>query len=109
MPVIKFEGKVVKVGCKGHLVRPDDWSKELAIHFAEQDGVKLKKDHWRVINFLRDYYKKFQIQPMIKIFVREVGRVLGQEKGNTEYLYKLFPGGPLTQGCKYAGLPRPIG
>ena len=31
------------------------------------------------------------------------------DKGNSKYLYELFPYGPAKQACKYAGLPKPTG
>ena len=33
---------------------------------------------------------------------------LGEEKGSSRFLYRLFPDGPGTQACRYAGLPRPL-
>jgi len=37
------------------------------------------------------------------------GKKLGPDKGNSKYLYELFPYGPAKQACKYAGLPKPTG
>ena len=104
-----FSGKQIEVDDDGYIINLDDWSKELAVQVASQDGVTLTDAHWEVINFLRDYYKQYQIAPMIKILVKEIGKAMGPEKGNTKYLYELYPGGPAKQACKYAGLPKPTG
>ena len=32
-----------------------------------------------------------------------------KDKGNSKYLYELFPYGPGKQACKFAGLPKPTG
>jgi len=109
MPFIEFGGKQVEVDEDGYIVNLDDWTKEMADFMSGQDGMTLTENHWEVINFLRDYYAKYQIAPMIKILVKEIGKVMGPEKGNTKYLYELFPDGPAKQACRYAGLPKPTG
>lgn len=109
MGYIEFQGKQIEVDDDGYIINLGDWTPELAQHLAAQDGITLTEAHWEVINFLRDYYQKYQIAPMIKILVKEIGKVLGPEKGNTKYLYELYPGGPAKQACKYAGLPKPTG
>jgi tRNA 2-thiouridine synthesizing protein E len=109
MPMMDFQGKQIEVDDDGYIINLDDWSKELAVHLAGMDGINLSDSHWEVINFLRDYYKQYQIAPMIKILVKELGKVMGPEKGNTKYLYELYPGGPAKQACKFAGLQKPTG
>ena len=109
MPTLQFEGKNIEVDEEGYLQNLDDWTKGLAEQMATQDGITLSEAHWEVINFLRDYYQKYQIAPMIKILVKEIAKVMGPEKGNTKYLYELYPAGPAKQACRYAGLPKPTG
>jgi len=109
MPTMDFQGKQIEVDDDGYIVKLDDWSKELAVHLASLEGITLSDAHWEIINFLRDYYKQYQIAPMIKILVKEIGKVMGADKGNTKYLYELYPGGPAKQACKFAGLPKPTG
>ena len=46
---------------------------------------------------------------MGKIVAETVGKRLGKDKGNSKYLYELFPYGPGKQACKFAGLPKPTG
>ncbi len=109
MPTMEFQGKQYEIDEDGYLVNLDDWSRELAEHIAKLEDIQMTDAHWEVVNFLRDYYQKYQIAPMIKILVKEIGKVMGPEKGNTKYLYELYPGGPAKQACKIAGLPKPTG
>ncbi|MCC6347729.1 MAG: TusE/DsrC/DsvC family sulfur relay protein [Nitrospirales bacterium] len=109
MPYIEVGGKQVEVDEDGYMVNLEEWNKDIAAFMATGDGQDLSEAHWEIINFLRDYYQKYQIAPMIKILVKEVGKVMGPDKGNTKYLYELFPDGPAKQACRYAGLPKPTG
>ena len=43
------------------------------------------------------------------MLTKAIGKKLGKDKGNSKYLYELFPYGPAKQACKYAGLPKPTG
>jgi tRNA 2-thiouridine synthesizing protein E len=44
----------------------------------------------------------------MRALVRAVRERLGTDQGSSRFLYRLFPDGPGTQGCRYAGLPRPV-
>ncbi len=93
----------------GYLENHDDWNRDLAHAMAAADGCVLSANHWEVMDFLREYYAQYQIAPAVRVLVKNIGRRLGQEKGNSKYLYTLFPYGPAKQACKYAGLPKPTG
>ena len=101
-------GMQVTVDEKGYLLDPQDWSEEVALTMAAADKVQLTDDHWQVLQIFRDYYRQFEIEPPMRALVKRTGEVLGEEKGASRYLYRLFPEGPGTQGCRYAGLPRPL-
>jgi tRNA 2-thiouridine synthesizing protein E len=109
MPQLEFEGKQYEIDEDGYLQDWQEWQEGMAQVMADQDGQKLTGEHWEIIKFLREYFMKFQIAPMIKILVKEIGKAMGPEKGNTKYLYELFPAGPAKQACRYAGLPKPTG
>ena len=109
MASIEVDGAQYEVDEDGYLQDWQGWKKEIAEVMAKEDGQDLTDEHWEIINFLRDYFVKFQIAPMIKILVKEIGKVMGPEKGNTKYLYQLFPAGPAKQACRYACLPKPTG
>lgn len=93
----------------GYLRNRADWTRELAERMAEHDGIELTEAHWEVIGFLQDYYEQYEIAPAIRILTKQIGKRFGQEKGNSRYLYDLFPRGPAKQACRYAGLPKPTG
>ena len=69
MAPIDVIGKTLEVGVDGFLAWLDDWNMDVAIYFAQVEGIDMTVQHWEVVNFLRDYYKQYQIAPMIKILV----------------------------------------
>ncbi|MBI4665845.1 MAG: TusE/DsrC/DsvC family sulfur relay protein [Nitrospinae bacterium] len=93
----------------GYLLNLDKWNKDVAGYLAQTEGIQMTENHWEVVNFLREYYDEYKIAPMIRILTKAIGKKLGPEKGNTKYLYELYPGGPAKQACKIAGLPKPTG
>ncbi len=106
---IEVNGKVIETDEEGYLANLNDWTPESAEAMAKEDGVELTDNHWEVINFLREYYDEYQIAPAVRVLTKAIGKKLGKEKGNSKYLYELFPYGPAKQACKYAGLPKPTG
>jgi tRNA 2-thiouridine synthesizing protein E len=94
---------------EGYLVDISKWNKELAELIAQHENIEMTEDAWEVVNFLRDYYEEYQIAPAVRVLTKAVKKSLGPEKGNSKYLYELFPYGPAKQACKIAGLPKPTG
>lgn len=105
----EFNGKVYETDEEGYLVNLGDWSEEVANHIAQEEKIEMTENHWEVINFLREYYNEYQIAPAIRVLTKAIGKKLGPDKGNSKYLYELFPYGPAKQACKIAGLPKPTG
>ena len=105
----EISGKTYETDEEGYLLNLADWTKEAAEHLAEEEKVPLTDNHWEVINFLREYYNEYQIAPAVRVLTKAIGKQLGPEKGNSKYLYDLFPYGPAKQACKIAGLPKPTG
>jgi len=102
------DGSSLALDEKGYLLNPALWTPEVSRIMALADGVELGSDHWVVIQILRDYFARFDIDPPMRALVRTAREQLGSEKGTSRYLYQLFPSGPATQACRYAGLPRPV-
>jgi TusE/DsrC/DsvC family sulfur relay protein len=109
MAMINVGGKEIEVDEEGYLVTLDDWTEEVADYLAKGESLALDSNHWEIINFLREYYHEYQIAPAVRVLTKAVGKKLGADKGNSKYLYELFPYGPGKQACKIAGLPKPTG
>ena len=106
---IVMNGQTIETDEEGYLANRGDWSEEIAKEMAQADDCELGDGHWQVINFLREYYDEYQIAPAVRVLTKAIGKKLGPDKGNSKYLYELFPYGPAKQACKYAGLPKPTG
>ena len=102
-------GVTIETDEEGYITDISLWSRELAIQIAEEENIEMDNDHWEVVNFLRNYYEEYQIAPAVRVLTKAIKRTLGVEKGNSKYLYELFPYGPAKQACKIAGLPKPTG
>jgi tRNA 2-thiouridine synthesizing protein E len=109
MPSIDVAGKAVETDEEGYLVNLNEWSEDAAKILSAQDNLELTESHWEVIHFLREYYDEYQIAPAVRVLTKAIGKKLGKEKGNSKYLYELFPYGPAKQACRFAGLPKPTG
>lgn len=103
MAIVVMDGLTVDVDEDGFLQQPDCWNEALAAAIAKVEDVPdLTEDHWKVINYLRDYYAQFGIAPMIRKLCKDTGFPLKE-------IYELFPSGPAKGACKIAGLPKPTG
>lgn len=103
MAYIEFQGQQIEVDEDGFITDPGLWNEELAAALAKTEEVEeLTDDHWKVINYLNDYYKEFGIAPMVRKLCKDTGFKLN-------YIYELFPSGPAKGACKIAGLPKPTG
>lgn len=94
----------------GFLSDPSQWDPSVASAMAALDAVALTRDHWRVIEFLRDYYATYQLAPDDRLLRRALGKTLSGFKGRKEELARLFPWSPspASAACRYAGLPSPV-
>ncbi|TRW49700.1 TusE/DsrC/DsvC family sulfur relay protein [Aliidiomarina halalkaliphila] len=105
--MIEFNGQQYATDKHNYLLHLDDWSPELAAYIAELEGITMTPAHWEVVHFVRAFYKTYDTSPAMRVLVKAVGKSLGEDKGNSRYLYKLFPKGPAKQATRIAGLPKP--
>ncbi|CAL4324703.1 Sulfurtransferase TusE [Buchnera aphidicola (Eriosoma lanigerum)] len=91
----------------GYLYNYKDWNKNIAKILADQEHIILTPEHWEIINFIRNFYLKFNTTPSMKMLSKCIQIKFGKKKSTSIYLYKLFPLGPAQQGSKIAGIPKP--
>ena len=85
------------------MLEPDLWNKEVALALSTTEGVdELTDEHWKLVDFLREYYLEYGVAPMIRKLCKSTGFKLKK-------IYELFPSGPAKGACKVAGLPKPTG
>jgi len=104
MATVTLGGKEFEVDEDGFIQDPDLWDKQVAVDLAKnEEGIEeMTEEHWRVVNYLRDYYLKFKIAPMVRKLCKE-------SEVDLKKMYVLFPSGPAKGACKVAGLPKPTG
>ena len=107
--IMKFilNEEVVKTDPNGYLLDLDDWSEAIAKAIAEMEELELTDNHWEIIRYLREHYRKYGHSPNVRLLMKVIAKELGPHKATKKYLYDLFPHGPSRQGCKIAGLPLP--
>lgn len=87
----------------GFMVEPLLWNDTVARAIASDEGIEdMTEDHWKVVNFIREYWKEHDLAPPVRLICTEVGV-------NVRAVYKLFTSGPARGACRIAGLPKPDG
>ena len=91
----------------GYLMDLNQWNEDVARAIAVEENLQLTDAHWEVIYFVRNFYAEYHTSPAIRMLVKAMAQKLGEDKGNSRYLQRLFPDGPAKQATKLAGLPKP--
>lgn len=103
MPIFEYKDIKVEVDEDGFIQQPEQWNEDVAKALATTEDVEeMTEAHWKIVNYLRDYYKQFGIAPMIRKLCKETGFSLKE-------IYELYPSGPAKGACKVAGLTKPTG
>jgi tRNA 2-thiouridine synthesizing protein E len=89
----------VTVNEEGYMTDLNQWTREVALGIAEQEGVTMTDKSWEVIDWIQNQYRN-----EVALTIRKVGK-----SGVTDIkeFYALFPGGPLKKASKIAGIPKP--
>src|SRR5512143_1060265 len=100
---------VLETDAEGYLVEPSDWDESVAEQLAQEEGITLGEEHWKVIRFMRHYYDEHQVAADVRHVIKYLDDELGYGKKGRELVFKLFPYGYVKQACKIAGMKRPRG
>jgi len=73
---------------------------------AAKEGITLSNEQLGIIECLRDYFLEFGEAEKGRDIEDMLDEVF-EGHGGRKYLWNLFPGGPVTQGMRIAGLPVP--
>jgi len=92
-------GKEVEIDEEGYLVDSPQWDKDVAQEIAKELNIELSDKHWEVIDYLRAQHDEG-----VEMSIRKVGK---SGIVDLKEFYGLFPGGPLKNASKIAGLSRP--
>lgn len=89
-----------------HLDELPEWNRQVAEQLAGEEGIGLTEEHWAVLHYLRRRFATHGQARYARELTRELEKEIAGNRGS-RYLFGLFPGGPVTQGCRIAGIPAP--
>lgn len=91
----------------GNMLGLEHWSRGIARQKATDEGLgELNEAQWRMIFTLRGLYRKNGPANNAASLIRAIERDFADE-GGRRFLYQIFPQGPISQGCRLAGIPLP--
>lgn len=94
-----YNKKIYQIDAQGFLLDPLDWDENFAINKAFETKMPeyLTEEHWKIIYYLREKYKKTKNVPTVY-------RTCKENQITLEKLEKLFPDGYHRGAIKIAGL-----
>ena len=94
-----YAGIKVDVTDEGYFTNPSQWTKEIAVEIAKEEGIVLTDQHFAIMEFLRNRHNGGEALSIRSI--NHSGVI------DVKTFYKLFPGAPLKKATKIAGIPKP--
>lgn len=100
MEALVENGIILATDAEGYLKNFDDWTPEWSNEIAAMLNIKLTDKHWEVINWLRK-----KEEEKVALSIRKVGN---SGIVDIKQFYQLFPGAPLKNASKIAGIKKPV-
>jgi TusE/DsrC/DsvC family sulfur relay protein len=98
----EYRGHQIAINDEGFLTDATQWTPDIGEAIADEIGLRLTPDHWKVITFCREDAAREGQPPGL----RRISKLSGV---GTKELYALFPKGPGKLAARVAGLPKPHG
>jgi tRNA 2-thiouridine synthesizing protein E len=96
-------GKTVQVNEEGFMTDPSEWSREIAVEIAREEGIDpLTEAHWKVVEFCRQSAQDSGKAPTLRQITTGTGIT-------TKDLFALYPKGPAKKVARISGLGKPEG
>lgn len=92
---------------EGYLTDPETWNEAVGRQLASAEEIPLTDDHWKVIHFMRNYYRENGIAVDARFVIKYLAEELGHGPRAKARLFELFPYGYVKQACRIAGMRRP--
>ena len=92
-------GTVVSVNEEGYLTDLSQWTKEVGLELAQEEGIEMTDEHWKVIEYIQQSFRNSD-----SLSLRSLGK---RGPVSIKELYALFPDGPLKKASRIAGIPKP--
>lgn len=96
-------GKTVQVNDEGFMTDPSEWTREIAVEIAREEGIDpLSEAHWKVVDFCRQSARDSGKAPTLRQITTGTGV-------STKELFALYPKGPAKKVARISGLGKPEG
>ena len=95
----EIAGAVISVNDEGYLTDLSQWSKDVALELAKEEGIEMTDQRWPVIEHLQQSFRNSD-----SLSLRSLGK---RGPVSIKELYQLFPDGPLKKASRIAGIPKP--
>ena len=105
-PVIDHDPATSSSRKEDRVLEMQNWDKEKAVELAKIEGIVLTDAHWEIVDYLRSRYLEQGVPESARDIADDLESIFA-DKGGNKFLRRLFPNGPVTQGCKIAGLQVP--
>jgi tRNA 2-thiouridine synthesizing protein E len=91
----------------GNMFDLESWSPKFVQRQATTEKIDfLTEEHWEIIYYMRERYRNCGPATSAREVLKELEEKFSVGQGR-RHLYELFPGGPVSQASRLAGLPLP--